>query len=1345
MKDSTTTRQLEIPTIASSDSHVSPGTTRIIDLYSAVQETRGRTPDVTDKTVPFVHPITLKNSDNSEVQVQALFDDGAMTGAMALSTFNEIKHELKGWRPSVQALRMANGTLVKSEATWTGTVEVKGAKVTGTFEVFDSTGGWSFLFGKPLLKAFKAVHDYATDEVVITDGTTTTTLRNHFHSTAPPPIDRPRNNATYEVSSMEETRSKPNQEQASKHNEPDNIFTRQTNPHAPMRVEHILRSIKIGDDLTAHEREEVVKLITEFADVFACSLGEVLPIPGAKIDLNITDDITFRTTVHQRPMNAPQKQFMNKWTDQMLEADLIEYADIPRIKHVAPTVLTQKAHGSNEGMTLESLQQALNAQCSEAEIPPPFQQQQAASKLQNRAAETESKGMGAQSEGPKWRVTQNFAELNKATQIPPMFQGDIRAKQQRLSGHKYVSIFDFASGFYAIEIPEKWRPYFTFFVEGRGYLWYKRMAMGWTGAPTIFSATATRCLQEILADDTIELFVDDGGCCDNTFEGMLAKLRRVLTLCRKYRLSLSPTKCRLFMTETTFAGATVGPQGVQPDLTKLAAVVNWKQPDTALNLMSFLGLTGHFRDLIKGYAKIEGPLRDLIKDVEIPKPISKATYRRAMTNYKLADKWERKHTEAFLKLKVALTSQPTLHAPRYDGTPFIVTTDGCQEGFGAVLTQRTKVTAPNGKTVNRTVPIAFASKRTSSAERNYKPFLLEFAALKFGLDHFSDIIWGFPIEIETDCKALKDVLSSDQISSAHARWRDGIIVHNIVAVRHVPGRLNVVADGLSRQWDNTERNDQDDTQWSVNPDPEATSGLVNDIFTLDKLPQEQQKLRERFQNEPLFLEVIDAILNTDANTPIRDRSRARHRATQYLIKDDKLWRVHGGTSIRPRHKTECITREEAQAEAKRLHESGGHWGRDALKITITDKYYSPKLDISIMKAIQDCARCKNFGTPKTNALLEPITRRHPFELLVGDYLSMPTGKGGYHTLGLFLDTFSQHLWVTKHKTAGTAKTTIDSLAMIFNNFTSAETFMTDGGRHFNNQDVKNYCAKWTCNHHVVAAYSPWINGLVEGTNKLLLHVLKRLCAPEVGEDGVTDEGWDKLPRTWPDHLDEAVRALNNRILPALKFTPKELLLGLVVDTKRTELTHSTLEPTNTDAAIHMAYAAQQRLDGYDEAVRHAIKRKTTFDRRVLKRHHAEVMFMQGQLVQIYRSDLDYTFKTERKLLPKWSRPFRVTSRLRNSYRLEKLDGNPLPGEYSARRLRAFMPREGTQLHADQHEYMKKIQDRQHEQGKEGRSEAGAEERIEEVAWDNTQNVTQEEPRWRGPGEAHDNDEDVVIF
>jgi len=604
--------------------------------------------------------------------------------------------------------------------------------------------------------------------------------------------------------------------------------------------------------------------------------------------------------------------------------------------------------------------------------------------------------------------------------------------------------------------------------------------MGWTGAPATFSGVVMECFHDLLADNTSELFVDDGGTPDNTFEGMTNKLCQIFQRCREHKLSLSPTKCRLFMTETTFTGATVGPQGIQPDLAKLTAVVKWTQPEDVLNLLSFLGLTGHFRDLIRGYAKIEGPLWDLLQKVDIPKPISKTTYCKAMMTFKLRDYWMEAHSIVFMNLKTALTSQPILHAPRYNGSPFIVTTDGCQEGLGVVLTQRTTVLTPSGRTVEKRLPIAFASKRTSTSERNYKPFLLEFAALKYGLDQFSDIVWGYLVEIETDCKALKDVLSNTQPSAVHARWRDGIIAHNIVAVWHVPGRLNVIADGLSRQWDNMERTDNTDdgSNWSVNPDPEAVTGMINDVFSLDKIDQVQQKLREWFTNKPLYTEVIDAILNIDIATSIHDRNRARHRASQYMIDDGKLWRIHTGTSIRPRSRVECISCTEAEVKAEHIHSTGGHWGRDTLKIALTDKYHSPKLDASIMKGIQNCGQCKNFGPMRLHALLEPITRRHPFKLLVGDYLSMPTGKGSYHTLSVFLNTFSQHVWVTKYKTVGTAKTTINSLSNIFSTFTAAEAFMTDGGKHFDNAAVKDFCAKWSCKHHIVAAYSPWINGLV---------------------------------------------------------------------------------------------------------------------------------------------------------------------------------------------------------------------------------------------------------------------------
>ena len=98
-----------------------------------------------------------------------------------------------------------------------------------------------------------------------------------------------------------------------------------------------------------------------------------------------------------------------------------------------------------------------------------------------------------------------------------------------------------------------------------------------------------------------------------------------------------------------------------------------------------------------------------------------------------------------------------------------------------------------------------------------------------------------------------------------------------------------------------------------------------------------------------------------------------------------------------------------------------------------------------------------------------------------------------------------------------------------------------------------------------------------------------------------------------------------------------------------------------------------------------------FDKRVLAQKPGEVIFLKGDLVQIYRSDLDHTFKTERKLLPKWSTPQRILSIHLNSYVLETLNADTLPGSFSARRLRRFIPKEGSRL-ADEQKLIEGIGD-----------------------------------------------------
>jgi hypothetical protein len=282
------------------------------------------------------------------------------------------------------------------------------------------------------------------------------------------------------------------------------------------------------------------------------------------------------------------------------------------------------------------------------------------------------------------------------------------------------------------------------------------------------------------------------------------------------------------------------------------------------------------------------------------------------------------------------------------------------------------MTLPGGKVVWHLHPIAFTSKRTSEAESQYKPFLLEFAVLKFAFDKFSDIIYRYPVEVEADCQALQDVLLSNKLTVTHMRWQDTVLAHNIVDVWHVPGMTNI-ADGVSRQHKGQPHTKTDGSTWSVSPDWEEREGIIMGIDNV-AVSKEMEGLLQHFEKEPLFKMVIEALELINGEMSIKEKKRAHHQVSEYMIEDGKLWHVGGGTKVRAKARRECITQEEAVELVRKEHEQGGHWHRDGIKIVLTDSIHSPKLNQSIVKVIMDCTRSKGLKGTHLNTLLQPITQ-----------------------------------------------------------------------------------------------------------------------------------------------------------------------------------------------------------------------------------------------------------------------------------------------------------------------------------------------------------------------------------
>lgn len=189
-------------------------------------------------------------------------------------------------------------------------------------------------------------------------------------------------------------------------------------------------------------------------------------------------------------------------------------------------------------------------------------------------------------------------------------------------------------------------------------------------------------------------------------------------------------------------------------------------------------------------------------------------------------------------------------------------------------------------------------------------------------------------------------------------------------------------------------------------------GLTHDLFMLksptdgpsptNSTPQiletKQQHLLTRFAKEPLHTSILKALFERDQGTDERERKKAAHRAREYMVEDGKLWQVADSRRPQAKARTEVVSQEEMLELAREEHELRGHYKRDMIKLELMDHYTGTHTDQAIVNGIHDCGVCANFGTPHLHSLLQPVMQRHPFKLFVADYLSMPMGAGGFHTI-----------------------------------------------------------------------------------------------------------------------------------------------------------------------------------------------------------------------------------------------------------------------------------------------------------------------------------------------------------
>ncbi|GJY57061.1 putative reverse transcriptase domain-containing protein [Tanacetum coccineum] len=337
----------------------------------------------------------------------------------------------------------------------------------------------------------------------------------------------------------------------------------------------------------------------------------------------------------------------------------------------------------------------------------------------------------------------DYRELNRLTvkNRYPLLRIDNLFDQLQWS--RVYSKIDLRSGYHQLRVCEDDISKIAFRTR-YGHYEFQVMLFGLTNASIVFMDLMNRVCKPYL-DRFMIVFIDDILIYSKSRKEHEGHLKLILKLLKEEELYAKFSKCEFWLSKVQFLGHVIDSEGIHDDPAKIESIKDWASPKTPIEIHQFLGFAGYYRRFIKGFSKIARPM---------------------------------------MKLTQKSVNASILAIPE-GSENFVVYCDASYKGLGAVLMQRGKA-------------IAYTSLQLKVYEEKYTTHDLELGTVVFALKMWRHYLYGTKCVMFTDHKSLQHILDQNELNMRQRRWLELLSDYDC-EIRYHPGKVNVVADALSRK------------------------------------------------------------------------------------------------------------------------------------------------------------------------------------------------------------------------------------------------------------------------------------------------------------------------------------------------------------------------------------------------------------------------------------------------------------------------------------------------------------------------------------------------------------------